>query len=266
MYDVKEGVVLFLDGNHAAAAEHFYEGATLGDAEAAFNYGYMLMKGIGVEKDPAAAKSFYSFAVNQVGEAAYNLAVMYLHGDGTKRDYRRCVEYMTDAADMGIIEAQLYLGVAYTLGSLFEPDIIAISRIPYHTPEFRDPFALLDGDVPDMEEDEEKRIRAIHFDPRTAFEYFRLAARHDGDYVEDLARKGKYLYARCFLDGLGTDFNRDRANNLMLVAAADGSPEAMAYLTTDAPYMLTALEGIEGVENIRRIERLGGGRAEEGDV
>ena len=261
MYDVKTGVVLFLDGKYEEAREHFYNGAAEGDAEAAFNYGYMLLKGIGGEKDPAGAKSFFSFAVGYIGEAAYNLAIMYLHGDGVKRDYRKFIEYMTDAADMNIIEAQLYLGIAYTIGSVFEPDIISISRIPYHTAELRDPFALLDGDVPDMEQDEELRIRAVRFDPRTAFEYFKMAARHNGDYAEELAVPSKYLYARCFLDGLGTDFNLDRANNLMLLAAAEGSEEAMTYLTTSAPYMLEKLDPAR-VEAIRRIERLGGGHAE----
>ncbi|MBQ2794018.1 MAG: sel1 repeat family protein [Clostridia bacterium] len=259
MYDVKTGVVLYLDGRYAEAARHFYEGAAEGDAEAAFHYGYMLLKGIGVEKNPAEAKSFFSFAVGYVGEAAYNLAVMHLHGEGVKRDYRKCIEYMTDAADMDIIEAQLYLGIAYTLGSVFEPDIISISLLPYHTPEFRDPLAVLEGDVPEMEEDEELRIRAVRFDPRTAFEYFRMAARHGGDYVEELAVQSKYLYARCFLDGLGTEFNLERANNLMLLAAAEGSKEAMAYLSTEAPYMLDKLDP-RRVEAIRKTERLGGGR------
>ena len=258
MYNVKTGVVLYLDGNYEAAAQHFYEGAREGDAEAAFHYGYMLHKGIGVAKDPKEAKRFFSYAVGFIGEAAYNLAVMYLHGDGVERDYRKCIEYMTDAAAMDIIEAQLYLAVAYTIGSIFEPDIISISLIPYHTAEHRDPLAVLEGDVPDMEADEELRIRAVRSDPRAAFEYFRMAAKHNGDYVEQLAVQGKYLYARCFLDGLGTDFNLARGNNLMLLAAADGSQEALSYLMTEAPYMLDKLD-MSRIEQIRKIERLGGG-------
>lgn len=258
MYNVKTGVVLYLDGKFEEAAQHFYDGAREGDAEAAFHYGYMLLKGIGVPKNPEEAKRFFSYAVGYIGEAAYNLAIMYLHGDGVERDYRKCIEYMTDAAAMDIIEAQLFLAVAYTLGSIFEPDIICISLIPYHTAEHRDPFALLDGDVPDMAEDEELRIRAVRSDPRAAFEYFRMAAKHNGDYVEELAVQGKYLYARCFLDGLGTDFNLERGNNLMLLAAADGSQEAMAYLMTEAPYMLDKLD-MSRIEHIRRVERLGGG-------
>ena len=258
MYDVKTGVVLYMEGKYAEAAAHFYEGATLGDAEAAFNYGYMLLKGVGVEKDPAGAKSFFSFSVRFIGEAAYNLAIMYLHGDGVKRNYVKCIEYMSDAADMNIIEAQLYLGVAYTLGSVFEPDIISISRIPFHTPEYRDPYALLDGDVPDMERDEEWRIRAVGFDPHAAFHYFKMAARHNGDYAEELSKKGKYLYARCFLDGLGTDFNLERGNTLMLIAAAEGSEEAVAYITTEAPYLLAKLEDKKFINRLLNANRNGG--------
>ncbi len=257
MYDVKTGVVLYMDGNYTAAAEHFYEGATLGDAEAAFNYGYMLMKGIGTEQDLPSAKSFFTFASSQIGEAAYNLAVMHLHGVGVKRDYRKCIEYMTDAAEMNIIEAQLYLGIAYTLGSLFEPDIIAISRIPFHTPEYRDPFAVLEGDVPDLSEDEERRIAAVGFDPQVAFYYFRKAALHKSDYVEDLARKSKFLYARCFLDGLGTEFNLERGNKLMVIAAAHGSEEAVDYINTEAPYLL------EQIKDPRLLRRLLGTGSED---
>ena len=74
----------------------------------------------------------------------------------------------------------------------------------------------------------------------------------------ELAVQGKYLYARCFLDGLGTDFNLERGNNLMLLAAADGSQEALSYLMTEAPYMLDKLD-MSRIEQIRKIERLGGG-------
>ncbi len=257
MYDVKTGVVLFLDGKYAEAAEHFYNGACEGDAEAAFHYAYMHLKGIGVDADPAVAKSYFTFALGRIGEAAYDLAVMYLHGVGVRRDYRRFIEYMQDAADMGVIEAQLYLAVAYTIGGVYEPDVISISLIPYHTPEYRDPYSLIEGDVPDMEEDEEKRIRAVRCDPVTAFEYFRMAAYHSPDYVEELSANGKFLYARCFIDGLGTDFNLARGNDLMLLAAEAGSPDALYYLETQAPYMLDKLKDTEYLSAVRRAERLG---------
>lgn len=254
MFELNKAKVLFLDKEYEKAAQMFYEGASEGNAEAAFNYGYCLMHGYGVEKDFSMAKSFYTFASQTVGEAAYNLAVMYLHGIGIKRDYRKTHEYMRDAAEMGVIEAQLYLGVAYTLGSLFEPDITSISLIPYHTPEYDAPAMYIGGDVPNFSEDEEARIAAVRQDAISAFTWFRTAAKHSPDYVEELSGKGKFLYARCFIDGLGTDFNRERGNALMLLAAADGSQEAMTYLETEAPYVLENLKDKSLLRRIRAVE------------
>lgn len=259
MFDINTAKVLFMDGEYEKAAEMFYDGAAEGNAEAAFDYGYCLMNGIGVEQNLSLAKTFYTFASGIVGEAAYNLSVMYLHGSGVARDYRRSYEYMRDAAELGVIEAQLYLGVAHTLGSMFEPDICSISLIPYHTPEYTSPIMYLPGDVPDLSDDEEKRIAAVRFDPISAFSWFRTAAKHSPDYVEELSQKGKFLYARCFIDGLGTDFNRDRGNALMLLAAADGSEEAMTYLQTEAPYVLENLGDSELLGKIRRIEGISSG-------
>ena len=254
MFDLNTAKVFFMDGEYERAAKMFYEGATDGNAEAAFNYAYCLMNGYGVDRDPALAKSFYVFASHAVGEAAYNLAVMYLHGNGVKRDYKKCFEYMKDSAELGVIEAQLYLGVAYTLGSLFEPDIVSISLIPYHTPIYNSPSYYIEGEVSDYEEDEDQRIAAVRQDPHSAFSWFKTAAKHSPDYVEELSGKGKFLYARCFIDGLGTDFNLQRGNALMLLAAEDGSAEAMAYLENEAPYVLENLKNSELLHKIRRVE------------
>lgn len=254
MFELNTAKVAFMNKEYERAAQMFYEGATEGNAEAAFNYAYCLMNGYGVERDPSLAKSFYVFASHEIGEASYNLAVMYLRGNGVKRNYKKTFEYMKDAAELGVIEAQLYLGVAYTLGSLFEPDVVSISLLPYHTPEYTETVAYIEGDVPDYEADEEARIAAVRHDPHSAFSWFKSAAKHSPDYVEDFSQKGKYLYARCFIDGLGTDFNRDRGNALMLLAATDGSAEAMAYLETEAPYVLENLSNSELMRQIRRVE------------
>ena len=188
------------------------------------------MHGYGVDKDLSAARSFYTFASGVVGEAAYNLAVMYLHGSGVKRDYKKSYEYMHDAAEMGVIEAQLYLGVAHTIGTMFEPDIVSISLLPYHTPEYNAGALYLDGEVPDYEADEEDRIAAVRSDAISAFSWFRTAAKHSPDYVEELSVKGKFLYARCFLDGLGVEVDAARGVRLMLAAGKSGSQDAMAFL------------------------------------
>jgi len=190
-----------------------------------------LLRGIGVPKNEPEAKSFFSYAVNMKGgEACYNLAIMYLHGVGVKRDYRKVFSLMHDSATGGCIEAQLYLGIAHTLGSLFEPDVICISKIPFHTPIYRTEGLLLEGDIPYDEDDEELRFAAVRQDARAAFEWFRIAAKHDATYVNELSLKSKYLYARCYVDGLGTDFDRDKSVRLMFAAEKSGSKEATAYI------------------------------------
>ena len=243
MYEKSVADVEYMSGNYTAAAEMYLEGARDGDIGASFNYGFCLWRGIGVEYDPLEAKSFFAFARDiEGGEACYNIAMLYLRGEGVQKDYKKCAEYMKISAEQGCIEAQLYLGMAYTSGCMFEPDIVGISMIPHHDPIYRNDEFLLDGEVEDFEEDEARRYSAIKQDARSAFEWFQTAARHDPSYVEDLVAKGKYLYARCYVDGLGTDFDRDKSVRLMLAAKKSGSPEAIAYVAENGitPEMLEA--------------------------
>ena len=231
MYDKSTADVAFMEGRIAEAAEMYLEGARDGDAMASFNYGYCLWKGLGVDYNPAEAKSFFAFARDlEGGESCYNIAMLYLRGEGVQKDYVKAYEYLKISATQGCIEAQLYLGMAYTSGCMFEPDIMGICMIPFHTPEYRDDTLLLDGDVEDFELDEALRYSAIKQDARQAFEWFQTAARHSTSYVEDLVAKGKFLYARCYVDGLGTDFDRDKSVRLMLAAQKGGSAEATAYI------------------------------------
>lgn len=231
MYDKSTADVAFMQGDLKAAAAMYLEGAREGDAQASFNYGYCLWRGMGVEYDPKEAKSFFAFARDlEGGEACYNIAMLYLHGEGVEKNYVKAYEYMKISAEQGCIEAQLYLGMAYTSGCMFEPEIVGINMIPYHTPEYMSMDYLLDGDVDDFERDEDLRYSAIKQDARRAFEWFQTAARHSTDYVDDLVAKGKYLYARCYVDGLGTDFDRDKSVRLMFLAQKSGSAEATAYI------------------------------------
>ena len=231
MYNKSTADVAFMEGRISEAAAMYLEGARDGDAMASFNYGYCLWKGLGVDYNPAEAKSFFAFARDlEGGESCYNIAMLYLRGEGVAKDYVKAYEYLKISATQGCIEAQLYLGMAYTSGCMFEPDIVGICMIPFHTPEYRDDTLLLEGDVEDFERDEDLRYSAIKQDSRQAFEWFQTAARHSTSYVEDLVAKGKFLYARCYVDGLGTDFDRDKSVRLMLAAQKSGSAEATAYI------------------------------------
>jgi TPR repeat protein len=231
MFEKSIADLAFMEGDFDRAAQMYLDGAREGDALASFNYGYCLWRGLGAPYDPKEAKSFFAFARDlEGGEACYNIAMLYLHGEGVAKDYAKAYEYMKISATQGCIEAQLYLGMAYTSGCVFEPDIVAIGMIPCHTPEYRNDSFLLDGEVVDFELDEALRYSTIRQDARQAFEWFQTAARHSTEYVEDLVAKGKFLYARCYVDGLGTDFDRDKSVRLMLAAQKSGSPEATAYI------------------------------------
>ncbi len=232
MCDNKKAKVLFMDGEYERAAAMFRDCARDGDVEAAFNYGYCLFHGIGVERNESEAKSFFSFASTlEGGEAAYNLAVMYISGIGVRKNFRRAIDYMRDSAARGCVEAQLYLGMVYTLGAVIDPDITSISLIPFHTPEYRSDTLLLEGEVSeDVEREEEERLSVVKQDPQAAFSYFRAAARHDPTYVEELVSKGRYMYAKCYADGFGVEFDREKSVRLMLIAGKSGSAEALQYL------------------------------------
>lgn len=242
MYEKLKADVKFLEGDYECAARMYLEGARDGDAVASFNYAYCLWRGYGVERDPLEAKSFFAFARDMDGgEACYNIAMLYLHGEGAPKNYVKAYEYMRISAECGCLEAQLYLGMAYTSGCMFEPDVIGICMIPAHKPEYRNYSEMIEGFIPDFEEDEALRYSAVKQDARRAFEWFRTAARHDPTYVEELVAKGKYLYARCYVDGLGTDFDRDKSIRLMLLAGKSGSKEAIQYIAENGitPEMLS---------------------------
>ena len=231
-FDKSAADVLFMKGEYEKAAELFYEGARDGSDIAAFNYAYCLLFGYGVERDPKEAKSFFSYARDMDGGAScYNLAVMYLEGNGVEKNFRVALQYMSDAADMGCVEAMLYLGMVYTTGYVLYPEITSICMIPFHKSEMREGAYYLTGDAGTFyEDDEEARFSAVKADGRRAFEYFREAAYADATYVADLVAKGKYLYAKCYIDGMGTDFNREAGLTLMLKAGKSGSEDAVQYL------------------------------------
>ena len=224
--------VLFMKGEYERAAEMYLEGARDGEEIAAFNYAYCSLFGLGVEKNAEEAKSFFTFARDMAGgESCYNLAILYLQGNGVQKDYHIAMRYMSDAADLGCVEAMLYLGMAYTTGYLLYPEITAICMVPFHKPIISEEIFLLEGSGEYSPVDEDKRFSVIRPDARRAFEYFRDAAFSDPTYVEDLVAKGKFLYAKCFIDGMGTEFNRERGLRLMLTAGKSGSEDAVAFLS-----------------------------------
>ena len=233
MFEKSVADLKFLNGNLTEAAEMYHEGARDGDVYAAFSYGYCLMTGQGVKQDLSEAKSFFGFSKeSDAGESYYNIAMIYLDGgDGVPKDYLKARYALEASAARGCLEAKLYLGMAYTSGCMFFPDVVRITMIPAHIPEYRREMYYLEGDIEDFERDEDERYKAIKQDAGIAFSYFQDASRHKyNPFLSDLIAKGKFLYARCFVDGLGTDFDRDKSVRLMVLAERAGSEEAKLYI------------------------------------
>ncbi len=232
-FDKSAADVLYMNGEHVKAAQMFLDGAREGSDIAAFNYAWCALMGTGIERDAELAKSFFAFARDLEGGAAcYNLAIQYMQGNGVPRDLYTALRYMSDAADMGCVEAMLYLGMAYTVGYMLYPDITAICMIPYHQAQtVAGGQMLLEGDtVEDITRDEEERSTVIRADARRACEYFSRAASADPTYCEELVAKGRFLYAKCFIDGFGTEFDLQRGLSLMQGALKLGSADAVLYL------------------------------------
>lgn len=233
MFEKSVADLKFLNGELTLAAEMYHEGAREGDSYAAFSYGYCLMTGQGVRQDLAEAKSFFGFSKeSDEGESYYNIAMIYLEGGaGVPKDYLKARLNLEASAARGCLEAKLYLGMAYTSGCMFTPEVVRITMIPTHIPEYRREMYYLEGDIEDFERDEDERYKAIRQDASLAFSYFQDASRHKySPFLSDLIAKGKFLYARCFVDGLGTDFDRDKSVRLMFLAERAGSEEAKIYI------------------------------------
>ena len=153
-------------------------------------------------------------------------------------------------------EAQLYLAMVRLTGCVGEPDIISIRRIPFHRPDTPDSAFLLPP-TPDengeyADELMDKRFEIVEADEYEAIRYIRKAARHEGDYVGAAKGNAEYLLAKCAEEGLGRMYDREKAIELYIRAAEDGSYDAFKKLKTLPQY------DVDQAQKAHRRERRGG--------
>lgn len=237
-YDRGDGVVLFLDGKHTSAFCHFLMGAdTFDDARSAFFVAYMYEFGLGITQSYEKAYPYYiSCADDDLGEAAYNLAVFHFFGLGTEQSYTRALSYMEKSAEMGCIEAQLYLAGAYLSGYLQTPSVFAVTTLPYHKALYEPPFMLLEGNA--FAEDTDVRFSVLLPSESDAMRMLTLAAAQDEEYAGRFIGDAKYLLAQAHFEGIafenadgGTEIDREKGERLLFEAATqNGSREARAYI------------------------------------
>lgn len=103
-------------GHLKSAAALWEEAANLGNTKSRFNLAVCYETGRGVKKNLKESVRWYKLAAEDFHpQAMYNLGQMYLQGSlHTPRDPHRGLQLISAAADLGLAEAQCYLGVYYT--------------------------------------------------------------------------------------------------------------------------------------------------------
>ncbi len=110
--------------DYKEAKEWFEHLAWKGNDEAQYELGYLLLKGLGVDKNyKNAAYWFEESAKQDNADAQYFLGYMYGRGKGVLRDYEKAMIWGKKSADQGHIAAPLILGQGYFLGKGVEQDI-----------------------------------------------------------------------------------------------------------------------------------------------
>ncbi len=114
---------LHYEGSHGApqdyviAREYYEYGKSLNDAFCTYRYGYMLLHGLGGDKDEAAAlQCFIDSCRDDDAEPYFSLGVMYYNGIGCDVDLAKAFECLKRAGELGHGEAIFNIGAMYEKG------------------------------------------------------------------------------------------------------------------------------------------------------
>ncbi|MBI1839383.1 MAG: sel1 repeat family protein [Verrucomicrobia bacterium] len=121
----KDGSEFFQQARFAESTKDFAEafrlyrrGASRGHAPCQNNLGFMLLRGLGVKRDPQEAVLYFRDAAKQSYPAAQNnLGICYRDGLGVKEDLSVAAKWFLQAAEQGFADAQNNLGVRFYRGS-----------------------------------------------------------------------------------------------------------------------------------------------------
>ncbi len=94
---------------------HLIADANNGDPQAQYTLAHLYLKGKGgIEFDvEEAVKLLESSAESGHKEAAFDLAFLYLNGTKLGKDRVKALHWLTRSAEMGQVDAQYFLGMAY---------------------------------------------------------------------------------------------------------------------------------------------------------
>ncbi len=237
LFDNVSADACFLRGEYDKAFEMYFRGATVWhDSRAAFDVAFMYYFGLHVPKNDFMARDFY-FAASAMdgGAALFNLALMDIRGQGAAADLDLAVRRMKQAAVNGCVDAQLYLGTAYTVGCVFDPlNIECLSLIPFYRVKPGSERRLLFGQGND-EAMEQHRFSVIEADELAAMEMFTLAAEQEEcTYIDDQIGHARTMVGRALVEGFGAEYDPAKGYRMLEQAALENrSREAAAILAAE---------------------------------
>ena len=259
-YKLHRANAAFLDGCYGEALKEYQKGTQQEDPYAAVNLAYMYREGIGVPQDYGMAVSLYqSASYLDGGVAAFNLALHCMRGLGVPTDLKKALTWMEKSAAQGCIDAQLYLGLAYLLGCVYDPvHIRSIHYIPTYHVVYHQTDMLLEGAVEDQAL-EDARWEIITPDPaRSAYMYRRGVQEHDADEFAGQVGDARYMLGQSLIEGVGgAPHPRAGFHHIEAAALGCGHQEAKQFLCENAE--LAEHYGV----NMERVRGLLGGRSAE---
>lgn len=106
---------LAIQSTYAFDNSHLLDDALNNDPEAQYTLAHLYLKGKGgIEFDvEEGIKLLEQAAAAEHGEAAFDLALLYLNGTKVRKDNKKALKWLTRAADLGQVDGQYFLGMAY---------------------------------------------------------------------------------------------------------------------------------------------------------
>lgn len=237
MFDMIKANAAFMDGKYKEAFDAYTQGAVVcHDPLAAFNLAFMYFQGYHSPVNYVWARRYFRRALGlETGEAHFNLALMYMRGQGGEVSMAEAFSLMKQSAACGCVHAQLYLGVAYTLGCLYDPvEISCLSRIPFPRVIKQEVCGLYLPGAGNSSTLEDQRYEIISADEYDAMEMFTLASEQEDDtYIEEQIGAAKYMVGQAMIEGFGAVYDPPKGYQMMKEAALIyGTKDAIRFLMT----------------------------------
>ncbi|MBV9576527.1 MAG: sel1 repeat family protein [Gammaproteobacteria bacterium] len=180
-----------------------HQAGCLGSTQSQYNYGMLLLRGNGVEKNPPEAIVWLTGAAKkECVEAQYELSVCFKNGIGTEKNEKLAFDWCYQSANAGYAKAQVLLGYCYLegLGTVqdYQQAVAWFSKAAANKnidAYFRLGLCYLRG-------------MGVTLNKEKAIKYFKIAVQ--GKHIE-----AHYYLADCLMKGIGIEKNAEEAAQLL---------------------------------------------------